>query len=353
MGAHDIIVVPVNLNLGAGSAQYSVIVTNPETGEPVPDARVVLVADNDNESNPGWAIATNSPADPSQYDVNLKLDSTGSWAIRADVSSSLGADLVDVANLDVPSVNRLTQGTWVFVGVSPRSSAESHTYGGAARRDYRRKQAARAETPVSGAAAPGPQQSGGRLLLISLAMLFALPLALWAAPSAFAHGGIDAGQEPWTAWNTNPLPTVLVLLAAYVYINGLSNWDRPTHRVNSWQRASFFFRAVPGLLRIAVSAGPDFRPPAFLPPDAALHPPDGGAHVHPAGRSTDADAAGHASLGAAGNHTADGQEPLRSTGLRAAYQPYLHDLLLPGQPLPCGSSREPSTSPCATMRCMP
>ncbi len=147
VGAHDIIVVPVNLNLGAGSAQYSVIVTNPETGEPVPDARVVLVADNENESNPGWAIATNSPADPSQYDVNLKLDSTGSWAIRADVSSSLGADLVDVANLDVPSVNRLTQGTWVFVGVFAAILGGIAYVWWSARRDYRRKQAARAETP--------------------------------------------------------------------------------------------------------------------------------------------------------------------------------------------------------------
>ncbi len=80
-----------------------------------------------------------------------------------------------------------------------------------------------------------------KILILTLAVASALLLALWAAPSALAHGGIDAGQEPWTAWNTNPLPTILVLLAAYVYINGLYNWDRPTHPVNNWQKASFFF----------------------------------------------------------------------------------------------------------------
>ncbi len=91
------------------------------------------------------------------------------------------------------------------------------------------------------AAAASGANSRRRWLLIALAMTAALPLALWAAPSALAHGGIDAGQEPWTAWNTNPLPTILVLLAAYVYLNGLNNWDRPSHPVNYWQKASFFF----------------------------------------------------------------------------------------------------------------
>ena len=80
-----------------------------------------------------------------------------------------------------------------------------------------------------------------RWLLIVLAIAAILPAVLWLVPSASAHGGIDAGQEPWTAWNTNPLPTILVLLAAYVYLNGLSNWDRPTHPINNWQKASFFF----------------------------------------------------------------------------------------------------------------
>ena len=146
VGDHEIRVVPSNLNLAAGSAQYAVIVTHPETGEPVPDARVVLVASNAEESAPGWAIATNSPADPAQYNVNLKLDSTGAWAISADVSSSLGADLVEVAELEVPSVNRLTQGSWVFFGVFGAILAGIAYLWWTARREYRRKRAARAET---------------------------------------------------------------------------------------------------------------------------------------------------------------------------------------------------------------
>ncbi len=82
---------------------------------------------------------------------------------------------------------------------------------------------------------------GRRRLLMALAVAGALAAALGAAPAALAHGGIDAGQEPWTAWNTNPLPTVLLLLAAYVYLNGLSNWERPSHPVNNWRKASFLF----------------------------------------------------------------------------------------------------------------
>lgn len=145
-GAHNILVVPVNLNLGAGSAQYAIFVTHPVTGEPVPDARVVMLATNDRESNPGWAIATNSPAARERYDVNLKLDSTGEWTVSVDVSSLLGADLVDVSTLQVPSVNRLTQGTWVFVGVFVAIMSGIGYVWWSARRNYRRKQAAQADS---------------------------------------------------------------------------------------------------------------------------------------------------------------------------------------------------------------
>ena len=145
VGDHDILVVPVNLNLGAGSAQYSVIVTHPETGEPVSNAKVVLVASHAQESNPGWAIATNSPAQPSQYDVNLKLDSTGEWILSVDVSSPLGADFVEVTTLEVPSVNRLTQGSWVFLGVFVIILGGIAYVWITARRDYRRRRASQGE----------------------------------------------------------------------------------------------------------------------------------------------------------------------------------------------------------------
>ena len=144
VGAHDIRVTPINLNLGVGSAQYAVAVTDPESGEPVRDARVVLIASHSNEGNPGWAIATNSPANPGRYDVHLKLDSTGDWALSADVSSPLGADLVDVATLEVPAVNRLTQGSWVFFGVFALIMGGIAYVWWSARRDYRRKRAAQA-----------------------------------------------------------------------------------------------------------------------------------------------------------------------------------------------------------------
>ena len=147
IGDHDILVVPVNVNLGAGAAHYAVIVTHPETGEPVSDARVVLVTSHSEESNPGWAIATNNPAQPDQYDVHLKLDSTGEWTISVDVSSSLGADFVDVDTIDVPSVNRLTQGSWVFLGVFVAILGGIAYVWITARRDYRRKRAAPGEAP--------------------------------------------------------------------------------------------------------------------------------------------------------------------------------------------------------------
>ncbi|MSQ06035.1 MAG: cytochrome c oxidase assembly protein [Dehalococcoidia bacterium] len=66
---------------------------------------------------------------------------------------------------------------------------------------------------------------------------------------AEAHGGVAPGQNVWTAWSPNPLPAFLVFLAAYLYLKGLRNWERPSHPVNRWQRASFFA----GLLAIFIA----------------------------------------------------------------------------------------------------
>ena len=74
-------------------------------------------------------------------------------------------------------------------------------------------------------------------------------LLLAGAPTVYAHRGLEDGQSVLSAWNTNPLPTLLLLFAAYLYITGLGRWERPSHPVNGWQRASFFA----GLLTIFVA----------------------------------------------------------------------------------------------------
>ena len=79
----------------------------------------------------------------------------------------------------------------------------------------------------------------GRTILLALSVLVLLQL-LWAVPAAYANGGIEAGQNPFNAWNWNPLPTLLLLMVAYLYLNGLNNWRRPSHPISRWQRASFF-----------------------------------------------------------------------------------------------------------------
>lgn len=155
-GDHHIRVVPVNYNLGSGSAQFSVFVTDPATGAPTADARVVMVAAHHTESNPGWAIATNSPAAPERYDVHLKLDATGQWNLSVDVSSPLGADIVEVATLEVPSLNRLTQGSWVFFGMFAIIMLGIAYVWWSARRDYRRKRIPPPDLPRADSPRPDP-----------------------------------------------------------------------------------------------------------------------------------------------------------------------------------------------------
>ena len=78
-----------------------------------------------------------------------------------------------------------------------------------------------------------------RKILLILPVLAVIQL-LWVVPSAHAHAGIESGQNPLMAWNWNPLPTLIILMVAYVYLNGLSKWNMPSHPISRWQKASFF-----------------------------------------------------------------------------------------------------------------
>ncbi len=74
------------------------------------------------------------------------------------------------------------------------------------------------------------------------AVAAAMAGAALSAGIASAHQGIPPGQTPATAWGfiTNPIPSLFLLGAVYLYVNGLNNWPNPTHRVNVWQKACFF-----------------------------------------------------------------------------------------------------------------
>ena len=78
-----------------------------------------------------------------------------------------------------------------------------------------------------------------RFWLPATLVMMGVFLLLAAAP-AYAHDGINEGQNPITAWNLTPVPILLLLVMAYLYLTGLSRWERPSHPVQTWQRVSFF-----------------------------------------------------------------------------------------------------------------
>lgn len=116
-GPHAVNVVVINSNLAAGLVQMALFITDANTGKTVPDAKVVLKANNDDQDYEGWATALNSPATPERYDVRMNLGSTGEWTIDVDVSSALGRGGARALTLDVPALKRYTDGSLVFFGV--------------------------------------------------------------------------------------------------------------------------------------------------------------------------------------------------------------------------------------------
>ncbi|MCH7737453.1 MAG: hypothetical protein IH872_08630 [Chloroflexi bacterium] len=116
-GPHAVRVVMVNSNLAAGFLQIALFITDASTGATVADARVVLMANNEDQDYEGWATAHNSPALPERYDVRMNLGSTGEWIIDIEVSSSLGRGGATALTLVVPALNRYTSGSLVFFAI--------------------------------------------------------------------------------------------------------------------------------------------------------------------------------------------------------------------------------------------
>ena len=145
-GPHAVRVVVINSNLAAGFLQIALFITDADTGEVVPDARVVLMANNEKQDYEGWATAHNSPNMPERYDVRMNLGSTGEWLINIDVSSSLGQGGATALTVEVPALNRYTSGSLVFFGVfAVMMAGIAYLIWSTRRNNRRRREAAQGE----------------------------------------------------------------------------------------------------------------------------------------------------------------------------------------------------------------
>ena len=116
-GPYEIGVQMVRSDLAVGFAQVAVVVLDGATGQPVPDARVVLRTRHAESGDEGRANALNSPGTPARYQARLSLDSPGAWLVSVEVDSSLGKIALEIGSLEVPAPSRFSSGSIVFAGV--------------------------------------------------------------------------------------------------------------------------------------------------------------------------------------------------------------------------------------------
>mgnify|MGYP000859668092 CR=1 FL=1 len=117
VGPYDIKVALVQSSLSLGTTLIAVFVVDEATGQPVPDARVLLRSKPVGGDHTRKATAHNTPGEPERYDSQITLDAPGDWQLIVEVASALGTVAVAVPTLTVAETRRISGGTFVFIGV--------------------------------------------------------------------------------------------------------------------------------------------------------------------------------------------------------------------------------------------
>ncbi len=73
-----------------GISRFAVRVNNTATGEIVEDAKVAVLASPSEHGEAQYTLALNSPVDPNYYLSQLKLETSGVWAVEVSAESDLG-----------------------------------------------------------------------------------------------------------------------------------------------------------------------------------------------------------------------------------------------------------------------
>lgn len=116
-GPYRLAIITDPSSLSLGSVRFKVTVHNFESGDPVPDAKVVIRAKHEVDGTEGWANALNTPSNPERYEAQMELDGPGTWLMSIDVASSLGRVQVAIPSISVPEPRKSTAGALVFAGV--------------------------------------------------------------------------------------------------------------------------------------------------------------------------------------------------------------------------------------------
>lgn len=105
-------------SLSLGTIDYIVTLNDPQTAEPISDARVLVRAIKaEGDGQAGWANALNTPGNPDRYTARVELDEPGVWKMSVEVSSPLGHVQVEAPSQVVPQPRESQAGGLVFMGV--------------------------------------------------------------------------------------------------------------------------------------------------------------------------------------------------------------------------------------------
>ena len=117
-GAYHIGVLSRPSGLSLGTIDYIVTLNDPQTAEPISDARVQIRAVKaEGDEHEGWATALNTPGNPDRYTARVELDEPGVWKMSVEISSDLGHVQVEAPSQVVPQPRKAQSGGLVFIGV--------------------------------------------------------------------------------------------------------------------------------------------------------------------------------------------------------------------------------------------
>ena len=113
-GPYLVGVSPSQLRDLIGPELIVVTVLNAATGDPVPEARVLIRVRNDEKGIDGFATALSIPDSPQWYRAEVLLDAPGVWELSVEISGPLGQAVVHLPPVDVRTPNQSIGGYLIY-----------------------------------------------------------------------------------------------------------------------------------------------------------------------------------------------------------------------------------------------